>query len=122
MDNMDLLIQHFTGREGQWLLVGDNGEKVIFKNYKTGIHNSSLTLNFKYIYGNVQIHVYKTFKDNDYYEGKEYMKVYMPEGFYELKIIEFDNVKKLELFLSERLYEWLKGIEQVQGTGLIWED
>ena len=122
MDNMDILIWHFKDKEEKWLNVGDNGEKVMFRNSEIGNHNSSLTLYFVYAFETVKIHVSKVFEDNDYYEGKEYMRVYMPEGFHELRIIKFDNVKNLELFLTERLYEWFKGVERVHGTGLIWVD
>ena len=39
MDSMDLLIQHFKGKKGKWLLVGDNGEKVMLKDFDIGVHN-----------------------------------------------------------------------------------
>ncbi|BCG66268.1 hypothetical protein [Staphylococcus phage vB_SsapH-Golestan101-M] len=122
MDSMDLLTKHFKGRKGQWLLVGNNDEKVMLKDLGIGINNSSLTLYFGYLYSNVKIEVSKVFKDNDYYNGAVYMRVYMPEGFHELKTVEFDTAKKLELFLTEKLYEWFKDVERVQGTGLVWED
>ena len=122
MDSMDLLIQHFKGKKGKWLLVGDNGEKVMLKDFDIGVHNSSLTLYFGYVYTSVKIHVSKVFKDNDYYSETTYLRVHMPEGFHELRMVDFDTAKKLELFLTERLCEWFKGVERVQGTGLIWVD
>ncbi len=122
MDSMDLLVGHFKGRKGQWLLVGDNDGRVVLKDLRIGHHNSSLTLYFGYLYSEVKIEVSKVFQDNDYYKGVKCLRVHMPEGFHEPETVEFDTAKSLELFLTEKLYEWFKIVERVQGTGLVWED
>ena len=62
MDNMDILIWHFKDKEEKWLNVGDNGEKVMFRNSEISNHNSSLTLYFVYAFETVKIHVSSQFQ------------------------------------------------------------
>ena len=122
MDSMDLLVRHFKDRKGQWLLVGDNNERVVLKDLGIGHHNSSLTLYFGYLYAEIKIEVSKVFQDNDYYKSLKCLRVHLPDGFHESKTVDFDTAKSLEVFLTEKLYVWFNVVERVQGTGLVWED
>ena len=122
MNSMDILIWHFKDKEGEWLNVGDNGERVMFRNSETGVHNSSLTLYFVYAFETVKIHIAKVFESDIYADNDVYMRVYIPEGLHEFRVLQFDNAKKLEFLLNEILCTWMKGVERIYGTGLIWED